>query len=85
MRVNAPIVLNALERHFERKRAKSGQNAPCQNKNATNAPGITVNAPPIIFGGKRPGAELASHLSVGGGAVSGAGKGALYTVKLMCG
>ena len=37
-------------------------------------PGHTVNAPPILFGGKRPGAELASHLSVGDGAVAEAGK-----------
>ena len=31
--------------------------------------------PPIIFLGERPGAMLASHLSVGDGAVSEAGKG----------
>ena len=29
---------------------------------------------PTILGGKRPGAELANHLSVGGGAVSEAGQ-----------
>ena len=33
-------------------------------------PGHTVNAPPIILGGKRPGGELTSHPSVGDRAVS---------------
>ena len=38
MRENAPIVLNAPGRHFERKRAKCGVNAPCKNKSVKNVP-----------------------------------------------
>ena len=48
-------------------------------------PDHTVNAPTTIFLGKPPGAELASHLSVGDEAVSEAGKGVLYVEKFMCG
>ena len=37
--------------------------------------------PPIIFLGERPGAMLASHLSVGDGAVPEAGKGGALRSK----
>ena len=47
---------------------------------------VPLPPPPTHFlGGKRLGAELASHLSVGDGAVSEAGKGVLYIGKLMGG
>ena len=44
-------------RYFRRKRAKSGVNAPCQNKNGKNAPATQyVNAPlPLFFGVNAPG------------------------------
>ena len=78
-------VVHAPGRYFLRKRAKSGANAPCQNSNAKNAPATQQTPPSIIFGGKRPGADLASQLSVGDGAASEASKGALYIGNFMPG
>ena len=64
MRVNAPIF------------GEKGQNsAPCQSKKRQERPDHTVDAPPVIWWGERPEAELASHLGVGDKAVSEAGKG----------
>ena len=51
---------------------------PLVKQKCPKRPGHTVNAPPFIFLGERPGAELASRLSDGNGAVSKADKGVLY-------
>ena len=47
-------------------------------------PGIAVNAPRIIYLGKRPGAKLASHLSVGHGIVSEESKYTCFTYETSC-
>ena len=65
-RVNAPLTVNAPGRHCLRKRATSGLNAPSLSKpKCDKRPGFTVNAPPVILGGKRPSAKLARHFECG--------------------
>ena len=67
---------------FSSKTGKFRSKRPLSKQKCEKRPSNTVNAPPIIFGGKHPGAELASHLSVGDGAVSEAGEGLFYIGKL---
>ena len=62
--------------------AKTGQissKRPLTKQKGDKRPSHTVNAPPTMLGGKRPGAELANNLSVGDGAVSEPGKRVVYT------
>ena len=49
------------------------------SKRMRQAPRYHGEHPPIILGGKHPGTKLASHLSVGDGAVSEASKGVCFT------
>ena len=67
------------------KKGKVRSKRPLSKRKCEKCPRHTVDAPLIIFGGKRPGAELASNLSVGHGAVSEAGKGVLYIAKFVRG
>ena len=84
--VSNPIVLNVLRGAIRSENGKIRSKRRLSKQKYEKLPGYTVNAPPsITFWGKHPGAEVASHLSVGGGAVSKAGKGMLYIGKLICG
>ena len=56
------------------KTGKIRRNRPLSKRKCENAPATQLTPPPIIFWGKHPGAELVSHLSVGDGAFSKAGK-----------
>ena len=79
--VNVSIVLNAPECYESS--AKTGniwRKRPLSTQKCEKRPDHAVN-PPIIFLGKRPGAELASHLSVGDETVSEGGKEVLTKKK----
>ena len=67
MGVNAPLTVNASGRYL--KTGKMRTKRPLSKQKCEKRPGLTVNAPPYHFFGKRPGAELASLSGVGEGAV----------------
>ena len=52
------MLVTALGPHFQRKRAKSGANVPCEKKMRKTPRPHRKRPPLIIFWGKRPGSEL---------------------------
>ena len=71
MRVNAPLTVNAPGRCFLTKTNKIRSKRPLTKEKMRQTPRYHSERHPIILGGKRPGAKLATNLSVvGDGAVS---------------
>ena len=84
--VNAPIGIKRPGVLFLEKTGKTRSKRPLSKQKLRKTPRPhSKRPPPTIFWGKRSAAELASHLNVGDGDVSDAGKGVLYVGKLICG